>query len=79
MTKDFKHMLDNTLKALAYLDQVIPEQDYKSYLLYNIERRINDCENLTQKMVRLSERVANSNTSIGFRIEKKIRNFFRMF
>jgi glycosyltransferase involved in cell wall biosynthesis len=79
MTKDFKHMLENTLKALAYLDQVIPEQDYKSYLLYSIERRINDCENLSQKIVRLSDRVVDSNTSIGFRIEKKIRIFFRMF
>lgn len=79
MTKDFDHMLENTIKALAYLDLVIPEDDYKAYLLYALEKRIVDCENLTQKINRLNDRVVNSNTSIGFRIEKKIRFFFQYF
>ncbi|RED19584.1 hypothetical protein BD847_3871 [Flavobacterium cutihirudinis] len=79
MTKDFEHMIDNTIKALVYLESVISEKDYKSYLLYNIRRRMSDSENLRSKIERLRERLISSNNSIGYRIEKKMRNLFKRF
>jgi glycosyltransferase involved in cell wall biosynthesis len=79
MTKDFDFMLINTIKALEYLDQVIPKNDYKSYLLYNIGKRMTDCENLTEKVNDLNKRMINSKTSIGYRTEKKVRNILKYF
>lgn len=70
MTKDSKHMFDNTIKALECLEEFLPDKDYKSYLLYFIVNKVQQYENLKDKVV-------NSNNSIGFRIEKKIRNFFK--
>lgn len=78
MTKKNDFMLENTIKALEYLEQVIPKNDYKSYLLYNIGKRMTDCENLTEKVNDLNKRMINSKTSIGYRIEKKIRNIFKL-
>lgn len=79
MTKNFDFMLANTIKTLEYLEEVIPKNDYKSFLLYNIGKRMTDCENLTEKVSDLNKRMINSKTSIGYRTEKKIRNILRYF
>lgn len=79
MTKNFDFMLANTIKTLEYLEEIIPKNDYKSFLLYNIGKRMTDCENLTEKVSDLNKRMINSKTSIGYRTEKKIRNILRYF
>lgn len=76
-TKDFDVMLEHTIIALSFLDQVISKEDYKSYLLFNIKKRTSDCEIMALKIESLGERVITSNKSIGYRMEKKIRNFFK--
>ncbi|MEN9907175.1 MAG: hypothetical protein RLZZ540_316 [Bacteroidota bacterium] len=72
MTKNFDFMLQNTIKALDYLEFVIPKTDYKSYLFYIISKRMTDCEILEKKVECLDKRVIQFKTSIAYRIEKKI-------
>lgn len=79
MTKKSDHMLENTIKALDYLDHVIPEKDYKAYLLSHIENRMMICQKLNMKVDRISKEVINSNNSIGYKIEKKIKFFLDFF
>lgn len=68
MTKDFNHMISNRLKALDYLDKVISQKDYKEYLLSIFKLEL-------EQNYRLKKSVVNSENSIGYRIEKKIRKF----
>ncbi|MBS7255477.1 glycosyltransferase family 2 protein [Flavobacterium branchiicola] len=77
MTKSFPHMLEYTIAALDNLENIIPKEDYKLYLLYNIRKRIIDGENSRLLIAGLKERIVTSHKSLGYRIEKKIRNFFR--
>lgn len=66
MTKDKNHMFENTIVALRYLPQIVDNIEYNTYLLYLIEKKNRDIECLQNMVV-------NSNNSIGFKIEKKIR------
>jgi glycosyltransferase involved in cell wall biosynthesis len=50
MTKDNKHMLENTLKALEYLDEVIQPAKYKSYLFYFLKSKIEQYEILKSEL-----------------------------
>lgn len=68
MTKNTDHMIDNRLKALNYLDKVISQKDYKEYLLSIFKLEL-------EQNYRLKKSVVNSNNSIGYKIEKKIRKF----
>lgn len=77
MTRSFSHMLEQTMVALDFLENIIPKEDYKLYLLHNIRRRMEDTENGRLLIERLESRMINSNNSIGYKIEKKIRSFFK--
>lgn len=68
MTKNTDHMIDNRLKALNYLDKVISQKDYKEYLISIFKLEL-------EQNYRLKKSVVNSNNSIGYKIEKKIRKF----
>ena len=77
MTKNLEHMSENTIKTLQYLDLIIPQNDYKAYLLYFASKQMLEINNLREKIKMISKRVITSNNSIGFKIEKKIRSFFK--
>lgn len=76
MTKNKNHMHNNTIKALKFMEGIINKEDYNDYLLYLVHNKMLDYNNLILKYEDLNRRVINSNNSIGFKIEKKIRYFF---
>lgn len=69
MTKDNKHMYENMIKALGYLDEVIQPAKYKSYLLYFLNSKIEQTEVLKNKLNEANE------TKRGFIKKLKSRKF----
>lgn len=79
MTKDNKHMLQNTLKALDCLDEVIGAQKYKSYLLYFLKSKINQSEILKSELNYANETkriYVNSMKSRKFVLNLFFKTFF---
>ncbi|MFH7013760.1 glycosyltransferase family 2 protein [Flavobacterium sp. FlaQc-52] len=77
MTRNKKHMFENTIKAFSYIENLVTREDYNFFLLHMISKKMREYDELNLKVEELKKRIINSNNSIGFKIEKKIKKYLK--
>lgn len=69
MTNDAKHMLENHMKAIVYIKNIISEKDYIDYLYLELQQKYNET-------VKLRTTIYNYQNSTTYKIAEKIKATF---
>lgn len=68
MTKEFKRMEENYVRAIVYLKKIIPEKVYSDYLLFALQNR-------SGQVVKLKEEIRDYKNSKGYKVIEKLKKF----
>lgn len=69
MTNDAKYMLENHMKALVYIRNIISEKDYIDYLYLELQQKYNET-------IKLRSTIYNYQNSLTYKLAEKIKATF---
>lgn len=69
MTKEYIGMEENYIKAIIFLEKIIPQDSYKNYLIYAIGKK-------SEQLIKTKNTIENYRNSMGYKLLEKIKSFF---
>lgn len=69
MTKEYICMEENYIKAIIFLEKIIPQDSYKNYLIYAIRKK-------SEQLIKTKNTIENYRNSMGYKLLEKIKSFF---